>query len=351
VAACHRDDRWYLPVVNADEVSQLPGMPEFAARVTARWRVMDSLLPDAVPDDGAMPGDKDGDCGAGLAVGAGGNLGAVGTCRHTEPDPAEIGLSWGMARRFELAARVIGPDPATALDRLISLWRQHLADVPGSDEDDTAAVITWPSRDIEGVAALQRHGLRPLAVVAIRTAHWAGAATRPGAARAVRVRRAGPGDLDAVARFGAEVARFDAYFSGTPERPGTAAALRREAARLLAEAGHQGTGPWTWLAERDGRPVGMIATHGPARAAWIAPLTRPSPVAYTVLGYVTPEERSSGVGAALAARLHDTVDLAGVAATLLHYEQLNPYAAPFWSRQGYRPLWTTWEARPARSLR
>jgi len=322
-------------------------MAEFAARATARWRAIDSLLPDPVAGNGAAPGGQDAHCGASLAVGAGGNLDAFGTCRHTEPDPAGIDLSWGMARRFELAPRVVGPAPAAALDRLISLWRRHLADVPGSDEDDTAAVITWPSRDIEGVAALQRHGLRPLAVVALRAARRAARGARgPGRqAGPVRVRQAGPHDVDAVVRFGAEVARFDAHFSGTPERPGTAAALRHEAARLLGDQ------PWTWLAERDGKPVGMIATQPPAHATWIAPLTRLSPVAYTLLGYVTPDERSSGIGAALAAHLHDTVDPAGVAATLLHYEQLNPYAAPFWSRQGYRPLWTTWEARPARSLR
>jgi len=38
-------------------------------------------------------------------------------------------------------------------------------------------------------------------------------------------------------------------------------------------------------------------------------------------------------------------------ATLLHHAQLNPLAAPFWNRMGYRPLWTTWEARPASALR
>jgi GNAT superfamily N-acetyltransferase len=349
-------------------------MAEFAVRATARWRAIDSLLPDAVPEDGAVPGDRVAGCGAGLAVGAGGNLAAFGTCRHTEPDPAEIGLSWGMARQFELAPRVVGPAPAAALDRLISLWRDHLADVAGSSEDDSAAVITWPSRDIEGVAVLQRHGLRPLRVAAIRAASRAGTATASrgtrGAGRRagnVRVRLAGPQDIDTVARFGAEVARLDAHVSGTPERPGTVAALRREAARLLGhpdaspagpahpgtQAAHLGTQaqPWTWLAERDGRAVGIITTQRPAHAAWVAPLTRLSPVAYTVLGYVAPDERSSGVGAALAAHLHDAVAPAGVAATLLHYEQLNPYAAAFWNRQGYRPLWTSWEARPARSLR
>jgi hypothetical protein len=36
-----------------------------------------------------------------------------------------------------------------------------------------------------------------------------------------------------------------------------------------------------------------------------------------------------------------------VAVTLLHYEQLNPLSVPFWSRQGYRPLWTAWQATPA----
>ena len=38
-----------------------------------------------------------------------------------------------------------------------------------------------------------------------------------------------------------------------------------------------------------------------------------------------------------------------MAVTLLHYEQVNPLSGPFWHQQGYRPLWTTWEARPASS--
>jgi len=37
------------------------------------------------------------------------------------------------------------------------------------------------------------------------------------------------------------------------ERPGTAAALRREAAGSLARPD-----AWTWLAEHDGTPIGML---------------------------------------------------------------------------------------------
>lgn len=33
------------------------------------------------------------------------------------------------------------------------------------------------------------------------------------------------------------------------------------------------------------------------------------------------------------------------------WQDLNPLSAPFWSRMGYRPLWTGWEVRPAASLR
>lgn len=80
-------------------------------------------------------------------------------------------------------------------------------------------------------------------------------------------------------------------------------------------------------------------------------MVRPAPAAYTVLLDVLSGERGSGVGAALVARLHYEAEAAGVAVTLLRYEQLNPLSAPFWSRQGYRPLWTLWEVRPARAIR
>ncbi len=57
------------------------------------------------------------------------------------------------------------------------------------------------------------------------------------------------------------------------------------------------------------------------------------------------------VGAALVGHAHNVLDTRGVQTTLLHYAQVNPLSAPFWSRMGYRPLWTGWEARPAWALR
>jgi GNAT superfamily N-acetyltransferase len=95
----------------------------------------------------------------------------------------------------------------------------------------------------------------------------------------------------------------------------------------------------------------MLYAEPPAAAGWIAPATGVSPVAYLELMYVQPDGRGQGTGPALAGQLHRAADAAGVAVTLLHYEQVNPVSGPFWSRQGYRPLWTSWEARPARTLR
>ena len=84
---------------------------------------------------------------------------------------------------------------------------------------------------------------------------------------------------------------------------------------------------------------------------WIAPLVGVAPVAYNMLTFVSPADRGAGVAPALVRSFHDAADTAGVLVTLLHYEQTNPLSAPFWARQGYRPLWTSWEARPARTMR
>ena len=331
----------------------MPGFAEAAggicARAGKRWQVIDPLLPAPEP---LSPG-----CGAGpFTAGAPGSLQALGICEHWQGVPGSLDLAWGTAVRFTLAARIAGPDVPDQLDQMLSQWRDHLADMPGSAGEDTAAVVTWPSRDVAGVPVLLRHGFAPMAVIAARPAnrdqarpggpavHGERLAARPAQGR-LRIRRAGAADLDEVVRLGLEVIRYDAHF-GLTERPETPAALRREAARLLA-----GPAAWVWLAELDGLPAGMLAAERPGQAAWIAPMVAHSPAAYLLLMYVLPGQRGTGAGAALTAELHQQAQAAGAAVTLLHYAQVNPLSAPFWSRQGYRPLWTVWETRPAAAIR
>jgi GNAT superfamily N-acetyltransferase len=307
------------------------------AQVAQRWQALDPLLP--VP---SVPAAADGER---FTAGPPDAPTAVAACGHWQGAPGSLELCWGTARRFDLTARVAGPDVTGALDQLLSAWRGHLAAEPGLDDEDTSAVLSWPSRDVEGVAALLHHGLQPLAVVAVGPGP-----ARSGPAAEIpagqRIRRAGLADLDAVVRLEHEVVRYDANFVAVIDRPWTADALRADATTALAAAE-----PWVWLAERDGQAIGVLHAQRPADAGWIARLTRPEPVAYNLLTGVSATERGAGVGAALAAQFHAETEAAGVAVTLLHYTQLNPRSVPFWSQQGYRPLWTIWEAHPASSLR
>ncbi len=321
---------------------------EIAARASARLRATDPLLPPFEPGPTH--------CGAPLVVDEPGRA-AAGWCEHWSAGVASLDPSWGAARRFQLSAAVAGPDVTGALGLLLDQWRAHLAGRPDTAEPDTAAVVNWPSRDAGGIAALLRHGLAPLEVLAARSAPRGAdpGSPPPGLRRngpvlrldpAERIRRAGPADLDVVTRLGIEIIRFDAQWGTVNERPDTLTALRDEVAGLLDVPE-----PWVWLAERDGEPVAMVAGQAPAAAGWVAPLVGVAPAAYLMLEYVDPAVRGSGVAGALTAEFHRAADAAGAAVTLLHYEQLNPLSVPFWSRQGYRPLWTTWQAAPASWLR
>jgi GNAT superfamily N-acetyltransferase len=269
---------------------------------------------------------------------------ATGSCSHWTAEPGSLDLIEGAAQRFRLTPYITGSDVLASLDTLLSQWHEHLAEVPEAAGQDTAAVICWPSRDVAGVRALVAHGLAPLGVIAA----WS-AGRRPTAVAdcppGVRIRRATPADLEVVTAMAMEVVRFDAHFGGVIERPGAAQGLRAQVAGLLADD------PWTWLAERDGDPVGLLVAEPPEVADWIASRTCGSPVAYLLALFVVPAERAAGVGTALTGQLHRAAAAASVSVILLQYEQVNPLAVPFWGRQGYRPLWTTWEARPARVLR
>ena len=71
-------------------------------------------------------------------------------------------------------------------------------------------------------------------------------------------------------------------------------------------------------------------------------------MSYLELMTVRPEERGSGVGAALVAEFLRIAEASGVGVTLLHHDQVNPLSGPFWSQRGYRPLCRTGVGSPPR---
>jgi GNAT superfamily N-acetyltransferase len=309
--------------------------------VARRWRGLDALLPE--------PGDLPEGCTAPLlALGETSSSrirpSGLAVCRHDHVAADTLAQTWGAATKFVLSMRLCGPDIQAATEDLLTQWQDHLSAQPEAKADDTAAIVNWPARDVAGVLALFRHGLQPMSVIAVRSAGRPGPVTET--MSGLVIRPADPDDLDAVTELEMGVVWYDAHFGGSIPRPATQALVRAETQAALAKCPG-----WTWLAERDGQPVALTVVEPPAAATWIAGMTRPGSTAYLQTMFVRPDERSSGIGAALVRHVHAELDTRGIDRTLLHYSQVNPLSAPFWHRMGYRPLWFTWEARPAAALR
>ena len=325
-----------------------------------RWRRLDPLLPEPGP---AAPG-----CGETFWTSAGDGF---AVCRHLAVPATSVDQTWSAAAEYILTPRLAGPDAGPGLDTLLAQWREHLSGLPEAGAEDTAAKVRWPSRDTTGVRALQRHGLAPMTVIAARPAKRAtgpvpapaglapagpeaGLEPAPAGPEAgletapAVIRPAGPADLAVAVRFQMDVIRYDEQFGVGRVRPATEALVRED---LVTSLNRRPS--WIWLAEdgRNGEPAGLLILQPPEQAGWIAPLVSAGPVAYLATMFVRPGERGNGVGAALASQAHATADDAGVATTLLHYAQANPLSGPFWSRMGYRLLWTVWGTAPAAVIR
>jgi len=270
--------------------------------VARRWQELDPLLP--------QPTDLPEGCMAPLlSIDEKGRPVGLGICRHQLVPADTPAQTCGAAAKFVLTVRLRESDTRQALDDLLTQWRGHLETQPEAGKDDTAAIVNWPAREITG-----------------------GLVIRP----------AGPADLDHVAELEMGVVRYDAHFGGSIPRPATETLVRAETQAALAKRPG-----WTWLAEQDGRPVALAVVEPPAAATWLAGMARRGATAYLQTMFVNPGERGGGIGAALVRHVHAGLDAHGIDLTLLHYAQLNPLSVPFWHRMGYRPLWSTWEARPA----
>ncbi|MFC4003059.1 GNAT family N-acetyltransferase [Prauserella oleivorans] len=264
----------------------------------------------------------------------------TGVLRVTLTDPHAPEALWSALETWELTP-FPGEHGTEGMDALLRACRARLdAASPGLD---SALVVTWPSRDAEATRALLDHGLVPLSALAVRTGRRR---TAPGNPEVV-VRRARAEDTETVVRLERVEMEYSTRVGNIRPRPG-AAERRRATLREQLVAGLP-----VWIAELDGTAVG-IADGGwtdvvaGTRAASLLPAGR---WGYLHSVAVLPDARGRGVGRAITAEAHATLARRRIRGTYLYYNPPNPLSSVFWHRQGYRPLWTIWEARPATALR
>ena len=301
----------------------------------ARFAALDPLLPAAAPD-------PDGDVLAAALPDGRRVAGMLSRTVHGRGTPTSL---WSARDTWELFP-LVGETPGAGLDALLRAWRR-LMDRVGAPDPDSAAVVTWPSRDAEGSQALLAHGFQPLSVLAVRQPSRSGRPLPPRTPPNLTIRRATPTDVDVAVQIALAELAYSAMVGSTIVRP-DAADIKRGA--LAYRISHRDQ---VWLAERDGVAIALAE-------CWLTDADpserRRFPVPAGRWGYVNalsvlPGARGSGVGQAVMAWVHRQLERAGATGTYLYYNPPNPLSSVFWPRQGYRPLWTVWEIRPAGALR
>jgi ribosomal protein S18 acetylase RimI-like enzyme len=302
------------------------------AEHAARLAAVDPLLPE-LPI--LNPGASDE-----LLSAVSGDSAGAGLAQRDEAAVDSRLASWQALVQHRLDVRLAGPAPGAALDELLIRWDEHLARVADRGATETAAVIARPSRDSPGSTELLAHGFAPVVGIAVRPAERlaAGPSTTPG----VCIRAAEHGDLETAVGLQLELTRYDAQFGLAAVRSNAEEVITEELQNSLA-----GDEPSVWIAELYGEPLGMVQVQLPGQAKWIEPYVNARRVGYLSSLAVAGAARSSGVGTALAGHAHQVFDDAGADVVLLHHALANPLSTPFWYTQGYRPLWTYWQRRPA----
>lgn len=297
----------------------------------ARLRDLDPLLPHRHPPPPSSSGKTP------ILVDGG-----VGYAYQIRVQADTLAADWSPLDEHQLVARIGGPDPVAAMKALLAGWAEAVHATAGPEDHDSAATLGWPSRDTAMTPLFLDRGLVPLRVMAARPA----GRPSPEPATPAVIRPITEEDLDDVVGLHVEQTRWATQFGGSYIRATAAEVARRQYAGVLER-----DQPWTWVAEDDGRPVGMISVTPPELAGWVAGLSSAAVPAYVGTTVVRASRRADGVGTALVAHAHAALDRAGVDLALLHYAPLNPLSAPFWHRCGYRPLWNWWAISPASRLR
>ncbi|OQO91951.1 hypothetical protein B1813_06615 [Saccharomonospora piscinae] len=286
---------------------------DLVAEQAQRWARLDPLLPPPEP-----PPEPGGGHTLVATVAGGGRVTGVLDARTVD------GIEVWELRPF------VGDHGAAGMEALLRAWRAELDRAPVPD--GSLCSLRWPSRDARGVLPLLGHGLLPVLALGVRLGDAEREPQRP-RRPAVPVRRAGPADTAALRRLAARPTARSEHF---------AVAVPHSADRCARTE--------TWVAEGTSRDtvIGLVefeATTSPRpwlpESGW-GLIHRVS---------VEPESQGTGVGSALTGTAHDLLAGSGHTRTAVWYGSLNPVASVFWHRQGYRPLWTVWQCRPASALR
>lgn len=267
----------------------------------------------------------------------------AGVLVRTTYPPGSLARTWSTTEVVELTP-LLGETGLAGMHTLLAAWRTRLPALSLPD-NDSACVVTWPSRDVTAARALLDHGFAPLTVIAVRT----GGRPYPRSARVpgLVVRRARPADLDAVVELAMAELAYSALVGAT--------VVREDAAELKRGvlAGRLDRGDPVWVAEQDGLVVGLAecGVSDAAPGTWTGTRLPAGRWAYVNCAAVLPGARGQGVGRSLLDTVHAAFHAGGVMGSYLYYSPANPLSSVFWPRQGYRPLWTVWEVRPAGALR
>ncbi|GAB2845007.1 GNAT family N-acetyltransferase [Lentzea nigeriaca] len=298
------------------------------AAQSARFGALDPLLPPAA--EPPMDGDV---ITAALADGTR----VAGVISHQSFERHSITRLWSAAEVWELLPLV---GTTEGMDALLARWRRHL---DGQEiGEDSACVVHWPSRDTHAARAFLDHGMVPLSVLGVRLR-----TPQARVPRTLTIRRATPHDLDTVLELSLAELEYSSFVGSTIVRPEARVLKRRALAERLTTASP------IWLAERDGIAVALaecaiVSSEPGTSAAMRLPRGR---WGYVNCVSVLPGARGTGIGQQLVAYAHQELHRMGTVGTYLYYNPPNPLSSVFWPRQGYRPLWTVWEVRPASALR
>jgi GNAT superfamily N-acetyltransferase len=296
---------------------------------TARFEQVDALLPKAAPPPeghvltAALPtGDR-----------------VAGVLTQSAFAPGTATTLWSALELYELHP-LLGDTGGTGMDAVLREWRRLLDRRQAGP--DSACLLTWPSRAADAAKPLLAHGFTPLTSLAVRVG------PPPRVPRTdIAVRLATLADLDVVLALELAELAYSALVGAAIVRPDA------ETVKRAALTRHIEQGDPIWLAERDGVVVGLAHCRllDVEEGGLIGTRLRPGRWGYVNCVSVADTARGSGVGRELMAVAHHELHRRGATSTFLYYNPPNPLASVFWARQGYRPLWTSWELRPATALR